>query len=120
MKEDFVITHDNLPLAVSMLLGKLTRLERLLEQPATPAPETDRWFTIDELCDYLPGKPARATIYGKVHSREIPHKKVGKRLAFLKSEIDLWLKAQGRKTVSEIGAEAEQYLGKKKGETTYV
>lgn len=82
---------------------------------ATAEQPTDRWFSIDELCEYLPGKPAKATIYGKVHLREIPHKKFGKRLAFLKSEIDSWLNSKGRKTVSEIEAEATSYLGKRKG-----
>src|SRR5688572_10897820 len=97
------LTFENLPVAVSKLLEKVTHLESLLtNQASQTAPATDRWFSLDELCAYLPGKPAKATIYGKVHSREIPHKKVGKRLAFLKSEIDNWLKGQGRKTSSEI------------------
>ena len=110
MNTDFVFTHDNLPLALSMLFGKVSRLEQLLERPITTTQVTDQWFDLNQLCDYLPGKPAKATIYGKVHSRTLPHKKVGKRLMFLKSEIDSWLKEQGRKTVSEIEAEANALI----------
>ena len=106
------LSFDQLPEAVSELLY----LVRQLSTPsATVEQPTDRWLSIDELCEYLPGKPAKATIYGKVHLREIPHKKFGKRLAFLKSEIDQYLNSKGRKTVSEIEAEATKYLGKRKG-----
>ncbi|MFC5270034.1 helix-turn-helix transcriptional regulator [Adhaeribacter terreus] len=109
------LTFESLPGAVSKLLEDVAHLKSLLTSQASKPAETDRWFDLDELCAYLPGNPARATIYGKVHTREIPHKKVGKRLAFLKSEIDQWLKNQGRKTAAEIEAEASQYLAKKKG-----
>ncbi|GAB3991881.1 hypothetical protein GCM10028807_23310 [Spirosoma daeguense] len=72
--------------------------------------DTNKWFSIEELSGYLPGKPAITTLYGKVQRREIPHKKMGKRLVFLKSEIDQWLKVQHRKTKCEINLAAEQYL----------
>ncbi|GAB3719815.1 hypothetical protein GCM10027592_63450 [Spirosoma flavus] len=72
--------------------------------------ETNRWFSIEELSNYLPGNPAVTTLYGKVQRREIPHKKMGKRLVFLKSEIDQWLKEQHRKSRSEINTSAEQYV----------
>lgn len=102
-------TEEELSAIVSRTIEKYVSIVKPTEQP------TDRWFSIDELCEYLPGKPAKATIYGKVHLREIPHKKFGKRLAFLKSEIDSWLNSKGRKTASEIEAEAGKYLGKRKG-----
>jgi len=99
---------------------RLSELEILIENSVQRAVsntqsknETDQWFSLDELCEYLPGNPAKATLYGKVHRREMPHKKVGKRLMFLKSEIDDWLKSHGRKTVSEIEAEADKNLNNK-------
>jgi excisionase family DNA binding protein len=109
------LTFDQLPAAVSELLYKVTNIERQLSTTSTQSAQaTDCWMSLDELCEYLPGKPAKATIYGKVHLREIPHKKDGKRLIFRKSEIDEWLNAKGRKTVAETQAQADQYLGKKK------
>jgi excisionase family DNA binding protein len=62
----------------------------------TPTEPTDRWFNVNELCNYLPDRPAKQTIYGKVSNNEIPHYKDTKKLRFLKSEIDEWLK-QGKK-----------------------
>jgi len=98
---------------------RLSELEILIENSVKRAisntqskPEADRWFDIDQLCEYLPGTPSKASIYATVHNRMIPHKKMGKRLAFLKSEIDDWLKSKGRKTIQEIEAEVDNQLSK--------
>ena len=77
--------------------------------------ETDRWFSLTELCNYLPDKPSKATVYGWVHTHAIPVHKGGKKLRFLKSEIDSWLKQGKKKTVAEIEAEAAKYLKNKNG-----
>jgi phosphorylcholine metabolism protein LicD len=77
--------------------------------------ETDRWFNLKELCAYLPDKPKHSTIYGYVHLKSIPFHKKGKPLIFLKSEIDLWLRAGRKKTLSEIETEAHTYIKKKGG-----
>jgi len=73
----------------------------LSTQQAEQPTETDRWFDLNELCIYHPDKPAKATCYGWVHSGLIPHHKGGKKLRFLKSEIDNWIKQGRRKTVQE-------------------
>lgn len=75
---------------------------------------TDQWFDLTELCQYIPDKPSKATVYGWVNAGVIPVHKGGKKLRFLKSEIDNWMKQGRRKTLSEIAGEAEQYLNKKK------
>jgi len=112
---DQIITFEQLPGAVAQLQRTMDSIEQLLrESGKSTQSETDLWFSIDDLCKYLPGTPAKATIYAKVHQRIIPHKKFGKRLAFLKSEIDEWLKAQGRKNIPEIEQEANQYLSEVK------
>ena len=74
----------------------------------------DRWYDVDGLSDYLPGKPAKQTIYGYVSSGEIPFHKTGKRLAFLKSEIDKWLQSKRRKTNEKIKEEALRYTSEKR------
>lgn len=108
------ITFELLPQAVTQVFNKLENIERLLlEKSNIPQPEQDKWLNIDELIDYLPNKPARATIYGKVHLRCIPFHKQGKSLIFRKSEIDTWL-GEGRiKTTVEIQQEAVDYLRRK-------
>jgi excisionase family DNA binding protein len=75
---------------------------------------TDSWFDLNELCNYLPDKPAKATVYGWVHIGSIPHHKGQKKLRFLKSEIDEWLKTGKKKTFFETSIEAEKYLSKSK------
>jgi len=82
---------------------------------ADSSKETDIWFDIDELCRYLPDKPAKATVYGWVHIESVPyHKGQGqKKLRFLKSEIDEWLKQGRKKTFFEVAAEADTYINKK-------
>lgn len=63
------------------------------------------WLNLTQLCDYLPDKPAKATVYEWVSKKRIPHHKKSKALSFLKSEIDDWL-SEGRKlTVQEISRE---------------
>ena len=69
--------------------------------------EVERWMNLDELCQYHPDKPSKQTCYGWVHAGLIPFHKGGKRLRFLKSDIDRWL-MQGRKqTTAEIEAESK-------------
>lgn len=72
--------------------------------------KTDRWLSVEELRDYLPGKPAVTTLYRKVQRREIPFKRMSKRLVFLQSDVDQWLQGKHCKTQDEINATAEQYL----------
>ena len=70
----------------------------------------DRWFDIKELCEYLPDKPAKPTVYSWVHSGAIPCHKGQKKLRFLKSEIDSWLAMGKKKTIAEIAKQADNYL----------
>lgn len=81
------------------------------EQPT----ETDRWFDLNELCIYHPDKPSKPTVYGWVNVGTIPVHKGGKKLRFLKSEIDSWLRQGRKKTNAEIATEANNYQKKKGG-----
>jgi excisionase family DNA binding protein len=87
----------------------------LSNQQTEKRTELDQWFDLTELCQYIPDKPSKATVYGWVNAGTIPNHKGGKKLRFLKSEIDNWMKQGRRKTLSEIAGETEQYLTKKKG-----
>lgn len=112
MKE---ITFNELPDAVCQLFDKLENIERLLllnnnQNVFKP----DQWFDLNELCEYLPDKPAKGTAYGWVQKSLIPYHKKSKKLSFLKSEIDLWIKSGRRKTTAEISTEADNYLNPKR------
>ncbi|OFZ00336.1 MAG: hypothetical protein A3K10_08230 [Bacteroidetes bacterium RIFCSPLOWO2_12_FULL_31_6] len=109
------LTLETLPKAFTHLTNEVSEIKRLLLEKSSEQPtETDRWFDLNELCNYLPDKPAKATVYFWVHSGSIPNHKGTKKLRFLKSEIDTWLLTGKQKTVSEIAVEVDQYLSKKK------
>ena len=108
------ITFEQLPNAVSQLFDKLENIERLLSGNSTPQPEPEKWFDLSELCEYLPDKPVKPTVYGWVHQRAIPCHRRGKKLYFLKSEIDTWLRSGRKKTAAEIAAESDTYISKKR------
>ena len=72
--------------------------------------ETNQWFDLNELCIYHPDKPSKPTVYGWVNAGIIPVHKGGKKLRFLKSEIDNWLRQGRKKTLAETASEAEKYF----------
>ena len=113
------ITFDQLPKAVNQLCQDMAFVKKHLLEKANfqTSQETDQWFDLTELCDYLPDKPAKATVYAYVSSNSIPCHKGAKKLRFLKSEIDSWLKQGKKRTVSEIEADANTFLNpqRKKG-----
>lgn len=95
--------------------NRLAQLEILFAGVQSQKTNDSKWFTLNELVEYLPTHPARATVYGWIHTNQIPNSKKGKRLFFKKSEIDEWLQSGRRKTVVEIEKEAEDYLNKMAG-----
>lgn len=114
MENSQQITLETLPKAFMHLLDEVKELKTLLSQKyQEPQPIAEQWFDLVELCNYHPDKPKPATVYGWVFAGKIPVNKGDKKLRFLKSEIDDWLK-QGRKiTVAESSLKAEQYLRNK-------
>ncbi len=80
----------------------------------SPNQNTDTWFDLNELCQYLPDKPKKQTVYGWINQRLIPFHKTTKKLQFLKSEIDNWIKSGRKQTIAEIKTEVEQSLTRKK------
>lgn len=77
--------------------------------------DTDKWFDLKGLIEYLPSKPRPQTVYDWVHKKIIPYHKSGqtKALQFLQSEIDQWIKSGRRKTQAEKTALAIDYLNKR-------
>ena len=106
---------ENLPWAVALLTEEVSEIKSLLLQQANAKPsETDFWFNLDELCEYLPDRPSKQTVYDWVHNRIIPVHKGPKKLRFLKSEIDAWLNQGRKKTHAELQEESIQFLKPKK------
>ena len=109
------LSFNDVPQAVAHLINKVEKIETLLIEKQPKAQEADRWLSLDDLCNYHPTHPAKPTVYTWIGQRLIPYHKKGKKLVFLKSEIDTWLKEGRRKTAAEIHAEAEEFIRNKKG-----
>ena len=111
------LTLETLPTAFAQLTNEVSEIKRLLlEKSNEQRPDPDRWFDLTELCQYHPDKPSKPTVYGWVNAGTIPVHKGGKKLRFLKSEVDAWLKQGRKKTVAELNSEADAYLlNQKKG-----
>jgi excisionase family DNA binding protein len=110
------VTFDNLPDAVNEINDKLSRIEKILfEKRKEAKSEADEWFNLIEFCNYHPDKPSKPTVYGWVNSGTVPVHKGGKKLRFLKSEIDSWLKQGKKRTLLEIIENTDNYLKIKGG-----
>lgn len=69
-----------------------------------------KWFNLTELCEYLPDKPAKQTMYGKISRNQFPHYKDGKKLRFLKSEVDEYLMRGKRFHQSDIDSHVDNLI----------
>jgi hypothetical protein len=112
--ENLVFTQLSVP-EIKKLFRQELEAYFASKEIATINDSYDAWLSLAELCDYLPDKPAKPTVYGWIHHNIVPCHKKGKKLYFLKSEIDIWLKQGRKKTVAETACEVEQYLSTKKG-----
>jgi excisionase family DNA binding protein len=88
-------------------------LRRLSEKEPNSLQEA--WFNLKQFCSYHPDKPKESTVYGWVSNRRIPFHKDGKRLRFLKSEVDEYLRRSKVNTVEEIKLEVEKTFEAKRG-----
>ena len=110
------ITFEEMPKAMSLMMQKLNELTNkvdLLKNNAASKP-SDEWMNLKELCAYLPNHPAEQTVYGWTSTHQIPYHKRGKRIMFLKSEIDDWLNGGKVKSQEELAQEAASYIGSKR------
>ncbi|TAH42932.1 MAG: DNA-binding protein [Bacteroidetes bacterium] len=106
-------TYNDLPKAISLLVHEVSQLKQLLQEKSSlKSTSSQQWLDLNELCRYLPDKPAKATVYAWVSKSLIPYHKGGKRLRFSKVEIDTWLNGGGSKTDQELDSEAHLYLAK--------
>jgi predicted DNA-binding transcriptional regulator AlpA len=72
--------------------------------------DSDQWFDLNQVVKYDPENRTKATWYALVAKGEVPYYKKSKKLAFLKSEIDEFLKSGRRKSASESRNAPEEFL----------
>lgn len=115
MVERTTIKFEDMPKALAYLIEKVEELDRKLESLGDASSSgKDVWMGIKELCAYLPTRPATQTVYGWTSAHLIPFHKKGKRILFLKSEIDKWLIGEQLKSIREIEADAEAFCAGRK------
>lgn len=98
-----------------LIMIRLERIEaHLMELKNEPSiidgKEYRRVMSIQEVAEYL--DISVGTIYKKTSKREIPFIRKGKRLYFMKHEIDEWLLEGRNKTQEEIEKQAADYIMK--------
>ena len=114
--QDETLTFEQLPQAVAALINEVKEMKSLLQTKQQVAVEpADQWFNLEELCAYLPDRPAKQTVYGWIGQHIIPYHKKGKKLQFLKSEIDQWLLADQHQTLVQVRAQALRDFQANKG-----
>lgn len=104
MDEKSNITFEDLPKALSWVIDKLIQLDMKIDNLTSTSqlPPAEQWMNLKELCEYLPSHPAEQTVYGWTSCHLIPFHKKGKRIMFLKSEINLWLRESKMKSSYEL------------------
>lgn len=104
------LTIEKLPEAVANLTKKVDVLCDIIKNVQQhPGPE--RYLTVGGAADFL--SLSVPTIYSKVSRREIPYMKRGKRLYFLREDLENFLRNGRVKTINEMEVEADQYLAGK-------
>lgn len=94
--------------------GQQELLEILQKNEIKKSNSSIKWLDLNGVSEYLPSKPAHATIYGWLSKKYIPAHKQGNRWIFSVSEIDEWIKKGKVKTVTEIELDADAFLSSKK------
>ena len=109
------ITFEQMPQLLAELRSEINGIKEMLNAlTENTNPPSDKWMDLDAFRKYHPDKPARSTVYEWVNLKKGPVHKDGKRLRFLKSEIDEWLSKGRRMTQDEIDQEAYNYVRRNK------
>lgn len=114
-----VPTFDMIPMLMANLLednkilsAKIDALNKKIGTavPANRKGDDNERMDVTEAQRYIPGHPAVQTIYGWTSNGQIPYHKIGKRIYFVKSELDEWLSHGQRKSEDTLNKEAEEYV----------
>lgn len=114
-----VPTFDMIPMLMANLLednkilsAKIDALNKKINMslPANKKGDDNERMDVTEAQKYIPSHPAVQTIYGWTSNGQIPYHKIGKRIYFVKSELDDWLSNGKHKSDGDLRKEAEEYV----------
>ena len=80
---------DKMPEILRQLFEKVERIEATLDKIIILKQETDNPLSIEEAASYL--NVTKAALYSMTSRRLIPFSKPGKRVYFLKKDLDTWV-----------------------------
>ncbi len=105
-------TFDQLPAVVSQLMKEVKEIKGLLYdlKEGNSNKNVSEWMTLDQLVEYDPEQRKKSTWYKMVSENKVPYHKRGKRLLFLKSEINQWLMDGRVNTMEEYLDAANHFL----------
>jgi excisionase family DNA binding protein len=103
--------HNPFDALEERLRGIEAMLAEIMSMPRNDVPIEDKLLTIEEAGALV--HLTKPTIYGLVHTGDIPHSKKGKRLYFSQKDLLNWIYTGRRKTRIEIEAEADSFLLRK-------
>ena len=100
------ISFDNLPEAVGLLLEKLDKIEKKLEEQTIPqTPKTKKQLlSVREAAELL--NLAVPTVYSMVSRGALPYMKRSKHLYFDRDELIAYIRDGRQSTSAEVGAKA--------------
>ena len=115
-------TFDMIPLLMANLLEDTKLLsakldvisKKISESVSSSSKNDDQRMDVTEAQQYIPGHPAVQTIYGWTSNNQIPYHKIGKRIFFVKSELDEWLSKEQHQSQEDLQREAEEFVNKKR------
>ena len=100
------IQFEDLPIAVTELLERVSSMQELLKTVVTGANETDdQPLTIKGASNFL--NCSVHTVYKLVQKKAIPYSKKGKCLIFFKSDLLAWIREGKKITAADLQAVAE-------------
>lgn len=95
-----------------IILQKLENIEKVLEELKNEKNQNTsdklEFLSTSDVADYI--KLTVPSVYGLVHQNRIPYCKKGKKLYFIKSDIDKWILDGSNKTTSDLNMLADEYL----------
>ena len=115
-------TSNIIPLPTANLLQDTKRVsatpdvisKTISESGSSSRKNEDQRTDETEAQQYIPGHPAVQTIYGWTSNNQIPYHKIGKRIFFVKSELDEWLSKEQHQSQEDLQREAEEFVNKKR------
>jgi len=97
-------SFDKVPEVIRQLFEKVEKIELLIGNLQPKDPDENQLLTIQEAAEFL--KVTVPSLYSKVSRKEIPVNKPGRRLYFYKNDLLDWVRANKKKTNTELQSEA--------------